>query len=53
MAKYLKDKTLIMPTGAAMEGDPTEFLAGKFVGYYCTETRGVRLVHSGQMSADN
>jgi len=34
MSKFLKNKTLVMPDGTAMDGNPAEFLEGKFVAYY-------------------
>ncbi len=37
MSKFLKNKTLVMPDGTAMDGNPAEFLEGKFVAYYCTK----------------
>ena len=36
MSRFLKNTTLVMPDGTAMEGNPAEFLAEKFVAYYCT-----------------
>ena len=39
MSQFLKNKTLILPDGTVMDGNPADFLAGKFVAYYCTKMR--------------